>query len=226
MGTDVLIVGAGPAGLMLANQLVRRGVRVEIIDRQPGPSRLAVKNTCLPIALRGSTPSAASAVNFSVRKQMKAVLEHVTSTGRAACCPSCRKIGARRNIFDLRQGHPGPTGFFAAFRLRVIVRAGARNAGAGKGRVENDVECIALNAIRSYNPCQRQSHGQRRLHRRGLIVSWAALKRQEITAGIAPSIDAHDSAVVVSNVLMAGVQESADVIVRCHFYRPHPVCSQ
>jgi 2-polyprenyl-6-methoxyphenol hydroxylase-like FAD-dependent oxidoreductase len=38
MDTDVLIVGAGPTGLMLANQLVRRGVRVMIIDRHDGPS--------------------------------------------------------------------------------------------------------------------------------------------------------------------------------------------
>ena len=39
MDTDVLVVGAGPTGLMLANQLVRRGVRVLIIDRHAGPSR-------------------------------------------------------------------------------------------------------------------------------------------------------------------------------------------
>ena len=39
MDTDVLIVGAGPTGLMLAVQLVRRGVRALIIDRNPGPSR-------------------------------------------------------------------------------------------------------------------------------------------------------------------------------------------
>ncbi len=38
MDTDVLVVGAGPTGLMLANQLARRGVRVRIIDRHPGPS--------------------------------------------------------------------------------------------------------------------------------------------------------------------------------------------
>ncbi|HEV8256497.1 MAG TPA: FAD-dependent monooxygenase [Casimicrobiaceae bacterium] len=38
MDTDVLVVGAGPTGLMLANQLVRRGVRVLIIDRHAGPS--------------------------------------------------------------------------------------------------------------------------------------------------------------------------------------------
>lgn len=38
MKTDVLIVGAGPTGLMLANQLARRGLRPLIIDRHPGPS--------------------------------------------------------------------------------------------------------------------------------------------------------------------------------------------
>jgi 2-polyprenyl-6-methoxyphenol hydroxylase-like FAD-dependent oxidoreductase len=38
METDVLIVGAGPTGLMLANQLVRRGIRVRIIDRHAGPA--------------------------------------------------------------------------------------------------------------------------------------------------------------------------------------------
>jgi 2-polyprenyl-6-methoxyphenol hydroxylase-like FAD-dependent oxidoreductase len=38
MNTDVLVVGAGPTGLMLANQLGRRGVRALIIDRHAGPS--------------------------------------------------------------------------------------------------------------------------------------------------------------------------------------------
>ena len=38
MNSDVLVIGAGPTGLMLANQLVRRGVRTRIIDRHAGPS--------------------------------------------------------------------------------------------------------------------------------------------------------------------------------------------
>ena len=38
MDADVLIVGAGPTGLMLANQLARRGVRALIIDRHAGPT--------------------------------------------------------------------------------------------------------------------------------------------------------------------------------------------
>jgi 2-polyprenyl-6-methoxyphenol hydroxylase-like FAD-dependent oxidoreductase len=39
MTTDVLIVGAGPTGLMLANQLGRRGLRATIIDRHSGPAQ-------------------------------------------------------------------------------------------------------------------------------------------------------------------------------------------
>jgi 2-polyprenyl-6-methoxyphenol hydroxylase-like FAD-dependent oxidoreductase len=39
LDTDVLIVGAGPTGLMLANQLARRGISAQIIDRHSGPAR-------------------------------------------------------------------------------------------------------------------------------------------------------------------------------------------
>ncbi|MGH6611786.1 MAG: FAD-dependent monooxygenase, partial [Burkholderiaceae bacterium] len=39
MHTDVLVVGAGPTGLMLANQLARGGVRALIIDRHSGPAQ-------------------------------------------------------------------------------------------------------------------------------------------------------------------------------------------
>ena len=39
MDTDVLVVGAGPTGLMLANQLARRGVNPMIIDRHSGPAQ-------------------------------------------------------------------------------------------------------------------------------------------------------------------------------------------
>ena len=38
MDTGILVVGAGPTGLMLANQFGRRGVRALIIDRHAGPS--------------------------------------------------------------------------------------------------------------------------------------------------------------------------------------------
>jgi 2-polyprenyl-6-methoxyphenol hydroxylase-like FAD-dependent oxidoreductase len=39
MDADVLIVGAGPTGLMLANQLGRRGLRPLLIDRHSGPAQ-------------------------------------------------------------------------------------------------------------------------------------------------------------------------------------------
>ena len=39
MNADVLIVGGGPTGLMLANQLGRRGIRAMIVDRHSGPAQ-------------------------------------------------------------------------------------------------------------------------------------------------------------------------------------------
>lgn len=39
--TDVLIVGAGPTGLTLANDLSRRGVSFRIIDKAPEPTRVS-----------------------------------------------------------------------------------------------------------------------------------------------------------------------------------------
>ena len=39
MDVEVLIVVAGPTGLMLANQLARRGVRPLIIDHHSGPAQ-------------------------------------------------------------------------------------------------------------------------------------------------------------------------------------------
>ena len=39
MDVDVLVVGAGPTGLMLANQLARYGVRILIVDRHSGPAQ-------------------------------------------------------------------------------------------------------------------------------------------------------------------------------------------
>ena len=39
MKPDVLVVGAGPTGLMLANQLGRHGIRLAIIDRRSGPAQ-------------------------------------------------------------------------------------------------------------------------------------------------------------------------------------------
>ncbi len=49
MDADVLVVGAGPTGLMLANQLARRGVRAMIIDRHAGP---AVETRALGVQAR------------------------------------------------------------------------------------------------------------------------------------------------------------------------------
>src|SRR3982750_2791719 len=38
MDTDVLIVGAGPVGLFLANECARRGLRFRVVEAQPSQS--------------------------------------------------------------------------------------------------------------------------------------------------------------------------------------------
>jgi len=38
MHTDVLVAGGGPCGLMLANELGRRGIRCLVVDAKPGPA--------------------------------------------------------------------------------------------------------------------------------------------------------------------------------------------
>jgi 2-polyprenyl-6-methoxyphenol hydroxylase-like FAD-dependent oxidoreductase len=51
--TPVLVVGAGPSGLTMANELARHGVAVRIIDRAPAPSptsrALVIQPRCLEI---------------------------------------------------------------------------------------------------------------------------------------------------------------------------------
>ena len=39
MDTEILVVGAGPTGLMLANQLARQGIHAVIVDRHSGPAQ-------------------------------------------------------------------------------------------------------------------------------------------------------------------------------------------
>jgi len=48
---DVLVVGAGPTGLLAACELLRRGVRVRLIDRAPEPMRVPKALSLWPRAL-------------------------------------------------------------------------------------------------------------------------------------------------------------------------------
>jgi cation diffusion facilitator CzcD-associated flavoprotein CzcO len=46
LDTEVLIVGAGPTGLTLANALALNGIDVHLIDRQPAVPTLHVPLSC------------------------------------------------------------------------------------------------------------------------------------------------------------------------------------
>ena len=47
----VLVVGAGPTGLTMANELVRHGVPVRIIDRAPAPATTSRALVVMPRTL-------------------------------------------------------------------------------------------------------------------------------------------------------------------------------
>ncbi|MBD1873798.1 FAD-dependent monooxygenase [Nodosilinea sp. FACHB-131] len=50
---NILIVGARPAGLLLAHYLLRRGCRVQICDRRPEPRQIAPdQQRSFPISLQ------------------------------------------------------------------------------------------------------------------------------------------------------------------------------
>jgi kynurenine 3-monooxygenase len=49
----IVIVGAGPAGLLLAHYLLRRSYRVEIYDRRPDPRQITPdQQRSFPISLQ------------------------------------------------------------------------------------------------------------------------------------------------------------------------------
>src|SRR5580765_3264157 len=82
MDSSVLIVGAGPTGLMLANQLARRGVRPRIIDRHDGP---AVETRALGVQAR----------TLEIYARMK-IVEKAISLGKPATGAQMWAVGKRR----------------------------------------------------------------------------------------------------------------------------------
>ena len=92
MDTDVLIVGAGPTGLMLANQLARRGVRVLIIDRHAGPAQ---QTRALGVQAR----------TLEIYAQARHRRSRARARQDAAPAPTCGRRGARWRAF--RWATPG-----------------------------------------------------------------------------------------------------------------------
>jgi 2-polyprenyl-6-methoxyphenol hydroxylase-like FAD-dependent oxidoreductase len=91
MDTDVLIVGAGPTGLMLANQLMRRGGRAIIIDRNSGPvlETRAIGVHARTLEIYAHLGVARRAIELGVRT----VGAHIWALGRAAARIPLTEIG-------------------------------------------------------------------------------------------------------------------------------------
>lgn len=85
MSADVIIIGAGPAGLSLATGLAQAGARVEVIDDQPAPGgqvyRGAERNVAAPELLNWLGPDYAkgAALVDAARREERITLRMATS---------------------------------------------------------------------------------------------------------------------------------------------------
>jgi 2-polyprenyl-6-methoxyphenol hydroxylase-like FAD-dependent oxidoreductase len=130
--TDVLIVGAGPTGLMLANQLARRGIPAMIIDRHSGPARetraLGVQARTLEIYQHLGIASAALALG------RKAAAANFWAQGRRA---------ARVPLGDIGRG-VSPYPYLLILGQDENERLLGENLGRLGGQVRWDTELIGL----------------------------------------------------------------------------------
>lgn len=69
--SKVLVVGAGPSGMVAAAELARRGVAVDIVDRRPGPTELSKATILWPRAIE-----ALADIDGTDRIRSECVLQH------------------------------------------------------------------------------------------------------------------------------------------------------
>lgn len=97
MDTHVLIVGAGPTGLMLAIQLARRGIRPMIIDRHSGPAQqsraMGVQARTLEIYAK------AGIIDAALTQGVRATGANLWANGRWTARLPLRDIGERRSPY-------------------------------------------------------------------------------------------------------------------------------
>src|SRR5690348_17137810 len=102
--TDVLVVGAGPTGLVLALDLVRRGVRVRIIDKtaEPGTTSRALAVQARTLELYGALALTEAVVDAG--RQVEAV--NLWVAGKKAAHAVLGKLGAGISPFPYALIYP------------------------------------------------------------------------------------------------------------------------
>src|SRR6201986_3905673 len=93
--TKVLIVGAGPSGLMMAAQLLRHGVQPVIIDSNQGPTDQ-------------SKALAVQARSLEIYRQM-GVFDRVLTTGKQAGCVANHIDGKTQTELSMENTGEGET---------------------------------------------------------------------------------------------------------------------
>jgi 2-polyprenyl-6-methoxyphenol hydroxylase-like FAD-dependent oxidoreductase len=97
--TNVLIVGAGPIGLILGRWLTRMGVRVRIVDKTTEP-----RTTSRALAVQGRTLELYGQIGLAeavVERGRKIVAANLWVSGKAAERAFFRDMGAGLSPFPL-----------------------------------------------------------------------------------------------------------------------------
>src|SRR5215469_2653042 len=100
---DVLIVGAGPVGLALANDLLRRGIRCHIIDRAEHPEQktnaMAIpQGFCTPLLLKDESETISHVHKLPAEADYR---ESWLAGPGAGITPSCRNTPRSSRLAQL-----------------------------------------------------------------------------------------------------------------------------
>ena len=153
---DVLVVGAGPTGLTLAAQLLARGIRTRVIDKDPG------------------TPRLSRAIGIAARTletlDMMGIADRFLDEGHRVRGMSVYARG--RRLIGVDQAHNGSAYPFVLHlpqsRTEALLRARVAELG---GSVETGVELVDLTATReSVNARVRDVTGRHQVVTAGFVV--------------------------------------------------------
>ncbi len=129
--TETLVVGAGPVGMMTALLLARNGIRIKVIDREPGTATQSYACALHPATLEKLVskrapwfPSNAGEIDWSSQVQLQPGISRKFGLGRcwlagdSPCCPMASTFSSAAHSI-LWAAWPGLVSLHLASRLPI-----------------------------------------------------------------------------------------------------------
>ena len=80
VGYDIIVVGAGPAGMMAADHAAQRGLRVAIVEQMPSPARKFLMAGKSGLNLTKAEPANKFLKKFDQKERLKPILDQFGPT--------------------------------------------------------------------------------------------------------------------------------------------------